>query len=83
MEIFTNKFIKKITDNLNNFSYNIIIANSSRSMHSFLVKNIDKGYKQDNIKENYGKILTTMMPVIPHFASECLKMIDSKFLQMA
>ena len=76
LEIFTNKFIKKITDNLNNFSYNIIIANFHEA-HSFLVKNIDKGYKQDNIKENYGKILTTMMPVIPHFASECLKMIDS------
>jgi leucyl-tRNA synthetase len=25
--VFTNKLIKKITDNLNNFSYNIIIAN--------------------------------------------------------
>jgi leucyl-tRNA synthetase len=75
--VFTNKFIKKITDNLNNFSYNIIIANL-HEMYSFLVKNIDKGYKQSTIKENYGKILTIIMPVIPHFSSECLKMIDIK-----
>ena len=75
--VFTNKFIKKITDNLNNFSYNIIIANL-HEMYSFLVKNIDKGYKESTIKENYGKILTIIMPVIPHFSSECLKMINMK-----
>ena len=46
-------------------------------MHSFLSKKYRKGYKQDNIKENYGKILTIIMPIIPHFASECLKMIES------
>ena len=76
LKVFTNKFIKKITDNLNNFSYNIIIANL-HEVYSFLIKNIDKGYKQDNIRENYEKILIVMMPVIPHFASECLKMINS------
>jgi len=75
--VFTNKFIKKMTDNLNNFSYNIIIANL-HEMYSFLVKNIDKGYKESTIKENYGKILTIIMPVIPHFSSECLKMINMK-----
>jgi len=75
--VFTNKFIKKITDNLNNFSYNIIIANL-HEIYSFLVKNIDKGYKQSTIKESYGKILTIIMPVIPHFSSECLKMLDVK-----
>jgi leucyl-tRNA synthetase len=76
LKIFTNKLIKKITDNLNSFSYNIIIANL-HEMYAFLVKNIDKGYKQDTIKENYKHILTIIMPVIPHFSSECLKMLDS------
>ena len=32
---FTNKFIKKITENLENFSYNKIIANF-HEMYSFL-----------------------------------------------
>ena len=64
-----------MTDNLNNFGYNIIIANL-HEMYAFLVKNIDKGYKQKTIKENYGNILTIIMPIIPHFSSECLKMLN-------
>ena len=74
IKIFTNKFIKKINDNLSNFSYNIIIANL-HEMYSYMIKNIDRGYKQDTIKENYRKILTILMPIIPHFSSECLEMI--------
>ena len=38
---FTNKFIKKITHNLENFSYNVIIA-SIHQMYSFLIKEISK-----------------------------------------
>ena len=71
---FTNKFIKKISTNLENFSYNIIIANL-HEMYSSLTKLIKEGNKQDTIKENYIKILTTLMPVIPHFSNECLEII--------
>jgi leucyl-tRNA synthetase len=72
---FTNKFIKKISTNLENFSYNIIIANL-HEMYSSLTKLIKEGNKQDTIKENYIKILTTLMPVIPHFSNECLKSLN-------
>ena len=72
---FTNKFIKKISNNLDSFSYNIIIANL-HEMYSFMIKEINKGYKSKTIKENYEKILTTMMPIIPHFASECLNILS-------
>ena len=72
---FTHKFIKKMKTNLNNFSYNIIVANL-HEMQNFLIKEIEKGYSQKIIKENYEKILITMMPVIPHFSSECLEMIN-------
>jgi leucyl-tRNA synthetase len=34
---FTNKFIKKITENLENFNYNIIIANI-HEMHTYMVR---------------------------------------------
>ncbi len=72
---YTNKFIKKIETNLNNFSYNIIIANL-HEMQSFLTKEIEMGYTQKTIKENYNKILVTMLPIVPHLANECLEMID-------
>ena len=70
---FTNLFIKKMTNNLNNFSYNIIIANL-HEMHSFLSKEINKNIKK-TILENYEKILISIMPIIPHFSSECLKIL--------
>jgi leucyl-tRNA synthetase len=72
---FTNKFIKKITHNLENFNYNIIIANL-HELHSFLSKEIIKGYEKKTIIENYKKILITMMPIIPHLSNECYKNID-------
>ena len=72
---FTNKFIKKITSNLENFNYNIIIANL-HELHSFLSKEIIKGYEKKTIIENYKKILITMMPIVPHLSNECYKKID-------
>jgi len=73
----TNKFIKKITDNLNNFSYNIIVANL-HEMHSNLIKIIKKKYSKKTIVDNYIKILSVINPIIPHFSLECLKKIDEK-----
>ena len=72
---FTNMFIKKMEKNLNNFSYNIIVANL-HELHRFLVKEIEKPYSQKTIQKNYSKILITMMPIIPHFSNECIEMIN-------
>ena len=74
---FTNKFIKKISDNLENFHYNIIIANL-HEMYSFLNKEISKGYKKETILKNYKKILITMMPILPHLSNECFETINAK-----
>ena len=71
---FTNKFIKKITDNLDNFHYNIIVANL-HEMYSFLNKEITKGYQKKTIVENYKKILITIMPILPHLSNECFEYI--------
>ncbi len=74
LEKFTHKFIKRITENLNNFSYNIVIANL-HEMHSFMIKEIEKEYTKNTLLRNYSKILITVQPIIPHFSSECLKLI--------
>ena len=71
LEKFTHKFIKKITENLNNFSYNIVVANM-HEMYAYLFKEIEKKYNKETILENYRKILISIMPVVPHFANECL-----------
>jgi len=77
LDKFTNKFIKKISTSLENFSYNIIIA-SLHEMYSFLIKEIDKNYSQKTLKQNYEKILITMTPIIPHFSNECIEMLGNK-----
>jgi leucyl-tRNA synthetase len=75
LEKFTNKYVKKVSDNLNNFSYNIIIANL-HEIYSFLNKIIEKKYSKNSMIKNYTKILTIISPIIPHFAYECLKNIN-------
>ena len=74
---FTNNLIKKVTNNLDNFSYNKIIANL-HEMYSFLIKQIEYKYSKKTLIENYQKILTLMLPIIPHFANECLEIINIK-----
>ena len=77
LEKETNKFLKRISENLENFSYNKIVANL-HEIHSFLTKNIDKNYSKENILDNYKKILIAIMPIIPHFSNECLEMLSVK-----
>ena len=72
---FTNKFIKNIGYNLENFSYNIIVANM-HEMHSFWSKEIKKNYTKKTLVESYNKILITLIPIIPHFAYEALELIN-------
>jgi len=68
---FTNQLIHKITNNLESFSYNVIIA-SMYETYNFLIKHIEKKINQKDLLENYQKILTVFSPIIPHLINECL-----------
>jgi leucyl-tRNA synthetase len=72
---FTNQLIHKITQNLEKFHYNVIIANLYE-MYNFLIKEIDKPIKKKILIENYRKILILLNPFIPHFSNECLNTIN-------
>ena len=76
----TNKFIKKITENLEKFSYNKIIANLHEINSSF-ANLLNKKYSKNTIIENYKKILILMEPIVPHFASECLSHINKNKIE--
>ncbi len=72
INIFTNQTIKKITFNLENFHYNVIIANL-HEIYNFLVKiknnnSLDIG----SFENNYLKLLKVMSPILPHLISECI-----------
>ena len=74
---FTNKIIVKVTQNLNSFSYNVIIA-SMHEVYNFLIKHIEKKINKKILLENYIKILTIFSPIIPHLTSECLENLNIK-----
>ena len=72
LDEFTNQLIDKVTKNLEKFHYNVIIANLYE-MYNFLLKEIKKPIKKDILKKNYTKILHLMLPIVPHFANECIE----------
>ena len=64
LEIITNQFINNVQKNIENFSYNKIIANF-HEVYSSINKILDKKIDKNNWIENYNKILIVMSPVIP------------------
>ena len=72
---FTNQLIHKVTQNLEKFHYNVIVANLYE-MYNFLIKETDKPIKKKVLIENYKKILILMNPFMPHFTNECLESIN-------
>ncbi len=77
IERISNHFVKNVTNNIDNFAYNKIIANFYE-MYSSLNKIILKKIEKKKLIENYKKILITMSPVIPHLMKECLELIGEK-----
>ena len=74
---FTNLMIQKITQNLEKFHYNVIVANLYET-YNFLIKLINKPINKNDLLKNYIEILKIMSPIIPHFASECLEDLGEK-----
>ena len=75
LDKMTNEFVHNVETNLEKFRYNKIIANFHELFASFFKINLQK-YSALNLKNNYSKVLIAMMPVIPHFANECIKLLN-------
>ena len=75
IEKFTNNLIAKITNNLEKFNYNVIIANMYET-YNYLINFIKEKKNLKNLEENYKKILICFTPIIPHFTNECLSEIN-------
>ena len=71
LDRFTNQIIAKITNNLEKFNYNVIIANMYEA-YNYLINYIKQNTNIKNLEINYNKLLVCFLPVLPHFASECL-----------
>ena len=75
LEKITNQLILNVTNNIENFSYNKIIANFHET-YTLLNKIIKNKIDKKTLIENYTKILIVMNPVIPHFSNECLELLN-------
>ncbi len=75
-EKLTNIFLKNVSNNLINFSYNKIVANLHETYNQ-LFSEVDKRYTSKTLVENYQKILIAIMPIIPHFANECFEQVSN------
>jgi len=75
LEKVTNKFIKEVTNNIENFSYNKIVANF-HEIYSLLNKVILNKIEKEKLVKNYKKILIAISPVIPHFSHECMEILQ-------
>ena len=76
---FTNQLIDKVTNNLNKFNYNVVIANFYEA-YNFFNKKLKEELDNTELSKNYIKILLLYLPFIPHFASECLEDLNEENL---
>ena len=78
LNYFTNQTIHKVTENLENFHYNVLIANL-HEIYNFLNKFIEnKDFDVNLLKNNYVKLLKIIKPILPHIISECLHELNIK-----
>ncbi len=80
LDKFINKIIHNATKNLEDFNYNVVIANIYET-YNFLSQFLDnKKVSKVCLKKNIEKIIILLMPITPHLANECYeKLYNDQF----
>ena len=76
-EIKFNNYILKITDLINNFQLNVVVANCY-SIYSLFNSDISKEVSNKCLKKNLSKLMQALVPFVPHLAHECLEQLGTK-----
>ena len=74
-----NRTIYNVTKNLENFQYNVVIANIHEIYNVFFQRISNNKTSNETLKKNWEKIIMLLNPLIPHFAHECCEIIEKKF----
>ena len=74
-----NKTIHNVTKNLDNFQYNVVIANLHEIYNQLYEHLINNKTSNKTLKNEWEKIIMLLMPLIPHLAHECCEIINKKF----
>ena len=73
-EINLNNYILKITNLINNFHLNVVIANVY-SIYSLFVEALDKEISNKCLKKQFSNLMKVLIPFTPHLANECLEQL--------
>ena len=74
-----NKTVYIVTKNLENFQYNVVIANMHEIYNLFYDHVINNKTSNKTLKDEWEKITMLLMPLTPHLAHECCEKINKKF----
>ena len=73
-----NKTVYNITKNLENFQYNVVIANL-HEIYNILTKHvINNKTSNKTLRNEWEKIIMLLIPITPHLAHECCEKINKK-----
>ena len=73
-EIKINNYILKITDLINNFHLNVVVANVY-SIYSLFINSMESELSNECLKRQFINIMKILIPFIPHLAHECLEQL--------
>ena len=76
-EIKFNNYILKITDLVNNFQLNVVVANIY-SIYGLFNTALSEEINNECIRKNFSKLMTILIPFVPHLAHECLEQLNAK-----
>ena len=74
-----NKTIYNVTKNLDNFQYNVVIANIHEIYNLFSDHIIKNKTSNETLKHEWEKITMLLIPFVPHLAHECSKNLGKDF----
>ena len=74
-----NKTVYIVTKNLENFQYNVVIANIHEIYNLLYLHVINNKTSNKTLKNEWKKITMLLMPLIPHLAHECCEKINNKY----
>ena len=70
-------YILKITELINNFQFNVAVA-QFYEIYKFFNNQLQKNIHKETLISNIEKVMKLMIPFTPHLANECLEVLNSK-----
>jgi len=74
-----NKTIYQVTKNLENFQYNVVIANMHEIYNLLNYHVTNNKTSNETLKNEWEKIVMLLAPLVPHLAHECCEKMNKKF----